>query len=405
MKLLVVSISAPPKNSPESVQTGRYLQYLSSWHEVTLLTTRVAGGWAPADSGLMKFLQRVCRIELSAYPYRVMRLLRSLFPLFVIPDEEVDFAWQYKKAIRKVGERPDIIFSRSAPFSSAVMANRLAKYWKCPWIMHLSDPWVNNPFFNHSTDERQRHEQMERECFERAAAVTFTSHLTIAFYKERYPAMKSKFHFLPNVFDAASIHQQPLSWSGKFRIVFTGRLYRTRSIHQFMNLFKITMERWPALLDQVELILAGFFDQENIDAVRDANLTNVSYEGPVSLERSIDLQRSATLLLLIDALEDDPRFDLFFPSKILDYMAANRPILAFTRETSTTHSLIDGKMGACFSMQTISMFPDYLREMVEKFHRHDESAFRIDHQSRDTYSAEVNSARLNDIIKQIAHGR
>ena len=142
MHVLLVSISAPPKNSPESLQTGRYLKYLSRNHLVTLLTTDPTGGWEPADQSLLKYLKNVYQIvSLCSLPSRVISFLRKVKPGLLLPDESMYFFWQFRRSIKKIKEKPSIIFSRSAPYSSAIMAKKLAKHWNVPWVMHLSDLW------------------------------------------------------------------------------------------------------------------------------------------------------------------------------------------------------------------------------------------------------------------------
>jgi glycosyltransferase involved in cell wall biosynthesis len=401
MRILIVSISAPPKNAPESVQTGRYIQYLKRENDITLLTSRVAGGWSPADAGLKKFIEDVRRVEVGVLPYRMMVLLKRIVPSLFVPDDEADFIWRWRSAIKKVDQKPDLIYSRSAPFSSALMARKLADHWECPWVMHLSDPWADSPFRN-AGPRRVRHLELEEACIKRASAITLTSRKTVEWYTERYPDFASKFFLMPNVFDPETINTEPPHDSPVFRLVFTGRLYGSRSLHSFIEILKDALRRWPRLLTSLEIILAGFFDKSNIEAVEEANLPNVRYEGPVSLEAAMALQRSANMLLVIDSLEDDKRFDLFFPSKLLDYMAANRPILAITRSSSTTFDVVDGKLGVCFDETTLSNIGPYLNECVSAFLTNGHSGHSFRNENLRQYSAETNAEKLNQLFKQFA---
>lgn len=401
MKILVVSISAPPKNAPESVQTGRYIHHLKRQNEITLLTNRVSGGWSPADAGLMKYLDGVRRIEVGVLPYRLTVLLKRIFPALFIPDDEADFIWRYRAALRQINFTPELIYSRSAPFSSALLAKKLAEHWQCPWVMHLSDPWVDSPFSKLGA-HRASHVAMERSCIARASAVTLTSQKTIEWYAGRYPEFSSKFILSPNVYDPDTLNTTLPDNHGKFRLVFTGRLYGSRTLHAFIRVLKRSMQKYPRLVNDLEVILAGFFDENNIRAVAEADLPNVNYQGPVSLDAAMALQRSAHMLLVIDSLDSDQRFDLFFPSKLLDYMAANRPILAITRSSSTTHDVVHKKFGACFDEAGMADLGAFLNEQIEAFTQNHYPGFAVDKETVLQYSADTNAEKLDQIFKQLA---
>lgn len=367
MNILLISISAPPKNSPESLQTGRYLKYLSRAHTVDLLTTRITGGWEPEDKSLLKYLKDVRQvISLFSFPSRVISLAKKIYPELLMPDEGAPFFWQFAFARKKVRQRPDIIFSRSAPYSSAVMALKMARFWNVPWVLHLSDLWVDSPFLTLNDNLRQKHQDLELKCFEQAQVVTLTSNKTIAFYKKKYPHLDAKFQFLPNVFDADDRNKLPVRKGAKARFVFTGRLYGTRSIHGLMQALEDAVLLRPDLEDRFEVMLAGFFDDENIQRINRSQLKNVTYVGALELNKALELQQSAHVLILIDSLDDDYRYDLFFPSKLLDYLAADRLIIAITNKESTTYDVVEGKAGRCFHQENLDQLPPFIVTLVDQ---------------------------------------
>jgi hypothetical protein len=47
--------------------------------------------------------------------------------------------------------------------------------------------------------------EMERLCFENADKICLTSYETIDFYTKKYPHLKEKFEYYPNVYDPADI--------------------------------------------------------------------------------------------------------------------------------------------------------------------------------------------------------
>jgi glycosyltransferase involved in cell wall biosynthesis len=400
MNVLLISISAPPKNSPESLQTGRYLKYLSQHHSVTLLTSDPTGGWEPADEGLNKYLDRVHRvISLYSPPYRAVVLLKKILPALFIPDDAATFFWQFNRAVKKIDQTPQVVFSRSAPYSSAIMGMKMARYFNVPWIMHLSDLWTDSPFSTMEDQERKKHLRLENECFEFASAVTLTSQKTISFYQNKYPQFAHKFQFLPNVFDQDDYNRTPAKVTDKVKIVFTGRLYGSRSIHQFLDLIEKACSLQPALEEMSEILLAGFFDEHNVHRIRQSPLKNVTYLGALPLTDAIQLQQDAHVLVLIDSLDNDPRYDLFFPSKLLDYLAANRTIIALTNQNSTTYDVVENKTGKCFYPGNFEEFPKFLATLIEQLKNGVQPEMRPDNLSQ--YEASVNARRLEEIFTNV----
>ena len=173
--------------------------------------------------------------------------------------------------------------------------------------------------------------------------------------------------FLPNVFDGDDWNQMPLNTTGKMRFVFTGRLYGTRNIHRLLDAVENVAASFPQFKDNCEILLAGFFDDENIQRIRKSSLPFVKYLGSLSLDKALQLQQGAHVLISIDSLESDPRYDLFFPSKLLDYIASNRIIIAITNKRSTTYDVVEGKFGKCFYPENMHDLPSVITSLVKDF--------------------------------------
>lgn len=401
MKILVVSISAPPRNSPESLQTGRYLKYLAAKHEVFLVTAESPGGWEPVDESLLQYLNNIKKtVLLKLWPSKVTALVRFIFPSSQVPDEYFYLQERYRNIVNEV-DKPDIILSRSAPFSSALIALRLSEFWSVPWIMHLSDPWADNPFFCLNQKQNKRNQTLEKTCIEAASLVTLTSAKTVSWFQKKYPLLTHKFRLLPNVYDDEHMLVPEDKSKDKIRFVFTGRLYGNRKIHFFLDAAEQVAHVHKEWETKSEIILAGFFDKENEQRIKNSSLKNIAYHGPVTGKQAVELQQKASVLLSFDALGADERYDLFFPSKLLDYMAAGKPVLAIARKGSTTCEIVDGKMGRCFYPENLNELPDFLRQIVS-----DQTAGSFLLRNREVikdYAASVNAGKLEKLIEEILH--
>jgi glycosyltransferase involved in cell wall biosynthesis len=401
MKVLLVSISAPPKNSPESVQVGRYFEYLSKENDITLLTTKTTGGWQPDDQSLLKYIKNASRIiRLGTLHPKLITIIKRIYPSWLIPDDSVFFSWQFKRALFLIHDKPDVIISRSAPYSSALLALRFSQNLNCPWIMHLSDPWADNPFHIFSRRAAIKNERLEHDCIKQATLVTLTSHKTIRFYQQKYPQFSSKFRFLPNVFDDQYINTKEVAFDGKIKFVFTGRLYGNRNVHAFLHAVELAVDTRPDLIENSEFIFIGFFGDDSINRINQSKLTNIKYLGPLSMQDALQKQHEATVLIAIDGAAESEIYELFFPSKLLDYLAAKRPIIALTGKDSTTYNVIEKRFGKCFHEDNLSELPSYIISIFDSYRNQDKDIFSV-FSNIDEYSASKNASRLQEMLNEV----
>lgn len=371
MNALVISALAPPLNSPESIQAGRYLSRLHG-HRVTLISAKVENAWEPVDGSLNALLQGVAsRHQRRMLPTWIQRVMQKLYPEGFFPDPYAPFSWRPSSVLNQLELTPDVILSRSTPFSSHLLAYAAATRFQCPWIMHVSDPLVDNPFLRLSPSRTTRMRAWEERCFQRAQRVTLTSEKAVMHYRQLYPNLASKFSYLPNVFDETELNQAAIDFDGPLKILFTGRLYGSRNAICWMEALEESTRRFPELSSQLTMEFVGFLDEASLTKIRESDLSNVTFRGPLGWSEAKKAQASATLLLSIDTLDGDERADMFFPSKLLDYLAAGRKVIALTRSGSTTHQVIEGKFGWCFNQHNLDQLPNLLREASMAFARKD----------------------------------
>lgn len=402
MKVLLVSISAPPQNTPESLQVMKYARHLAKHSELTILTiNEEKAGWRRAEPGLQHVISPARFIRLPHYRL-FSRIAVKIFGAHALkPDEDFLFPLQWKKAVYEMEEKPDVIYSRSTPYSSSLMGLKLQAYYGVPWVMHLSDPWADNPYLeNRSQKQREKHQVLEKLCFERASAITLTSSKTVEHYQAKYPLMKNKFKLLYNVFDEDDANQEPVDFSKKCSFVFTGRLYGNRKVHPMMDAIEAAVARYSNLEQSTEFLFAGFFTDENIQRIRNSPCLNIKYLGPVTAKRALELQRQSTILLSIDAQDEgNDLYNLFFPSKLLDYLASRRKILCITGKNSSTFEIVNNQFGWCFCNENLNELPRFIDEIKSQFQARDKSFFLLQGDFS-KFSAQRNVQRLVSVLKE-----
>ena len=90
MNILMIAPHAPPKNSAEAIQVGRYLKELDRYHHVTLITTPFEHGWVKKDVSLeIKLINTdVLILTLPLHQYTSRLLSSRYFKYFSSPDKD-----------------------------------------------------------------------------------------------------------------------------------------------------------------------------------------------------------------------------------------------------------------------------------------------------------------------------
>jgi glycosyltransferase involved in cell wall biosynthesis len=404
--LLFCSIAFPPKSDPECLQTAKYFKYLQQDMELSIevLTSKVPTLNMPEDKSLRTYIQKYeHKLELPVWENRYTNfLLRKLLPEGIdYPDSKFSFHWQWKKAAKRLKQRPDVIYSRSFPMSSAVMALRLQKHFQVPWIMHLSDPWADSPLHHYSKKQYAYHKAQERECLQAAHKVCLTSEQTIRFYSELYPEFQEKFLYFPNVYEQSACQHKPVDFRDKLRIVYTGGLAGDRSATYFLEALKRLIEKQPTVGKQIEVVFAGALDRKNQLIFAKNQLECVKHLGMLTYEQARELQQQAHILLNIDNPVQDARLAMFFPSKLLDYMTARRRIWVITTRGSASESVMKNLKGEVFSHDGTLEIQQKIAEALEAFQRQDHAYFESSSAPVE-FEAQYNAQKLAQLLKLTA---
>lgn len=367
---------------------------------VDVVTSRSPTLFMPLDPSLKKLASIIGQqIEIPIFESRYVNyILRKFMPFSLSrPDSKMTFHWQSSKVVRKLKQIPDIIYSRSFPLSSAILAFKLSKQFSRPWVMHLSDPWTENALHSYSAKEKKYHDEMEMKCIEHAVITSFTSEKTLKLYRNKYPQWEHKFMVFPNVYDPDALAPRRGSAdavSGTTKIVYTGGLANTRSAYSLLEALKIVEQRSPLLSSRLEVIFAGDMDRNNRELFANCHLPFVRHMGQLTANQAKGLQDKADLLVVIDSKIDDPDRAVFFPSKLLDYGILGKPILAITDKGSVTDEFVLSHGGVSFQHLCIHEMADWLASFIE-------GDQQVELQTIESwYAADQQAGRLIEVLKK-----
>jgi len=347
MNILIISPNAPPKNSPESIQAGRYLQELDKKHHIILVTTPVESGWITADSGLHVALSNtdIMILKLTFHKIVARFLASRYFRRLLVPDKDFWIASKGAWLTKQLHLRPDVIYSRSLPVSAALLAFELKKKLSLPWIMHLSDPWGDNPYVTSGSMKRKL-TMLEVRCFEAADAINVTTDGIAEFYRSKYQHLADKISVFPNVMPNI-LSPAPILKNGKKKLslIYTGALYgqrRPTTILKALNVLKCLDQR---ILNLLEVKFIGNITDEIRQEIDNCNVPNISILGKRNYSEVLEIQAGADIMVSIEPDGDNPILKTFLPSKMLDYIAGRKPVLAITPENSESWKLCNRGYG------------------------------------------------------------
>jgi glycosyltransferase involved in cell wall biosynthesis len=258
-----------------------------------------------------------------------------------------DARW-VKAAVRKAkllhSERGfDLIYTRSLPIAAHIVGYWFARAVRLPWIANINDPWTSEFF--------PVEEGPKLSAFWTAANMFWLRRTLLNADLMTYPCRRLKdFHLRLAKLDLAAeviphIGYKPKSVGksseGHFRLVHAGRLLASegRFGKAILLGLKAFLDSYTEAAADTKLILVGPGDDETQSLICELGLQrNIEIVGRVNYENSLDYIASSSACVLIESRVDE---GIFFASKLADYLAHGKPVLAVSPSIGTAADLAD----------------------------------------------------------------
>ena len=223
------------------------------------------------------------------------------------------------------------VLATAPPFTSLVLGWLVARRMGLPLVLDFRDVWSG--FYSRGYQPgkagRLRLEltrRLEGRLVRGAAAVITASPSHARELARLYGGPPDKFTWIPNGFDPADFAGEPppAPEGGKFTLLYTGTIFRVTSLrHLWAGLELLDQDERARLRVKVVGRAAG-------GEVTDPGLPGleVVVSGHLDHAEVVRQQRAASALVL--TLEEMPGSWRVIPSKLYEYLAARRPILALT---------------------------------------------------------------------------
>lgn len=322
MKAVFLSYAFPPLAAPRAVQVARLAKYSS-------LPIRLLCAGNPAEPPALR-----TAVDVMRFPDTSSRWWRRAKHFLFLPDSERPWAESVARiALNKnLLAAEDVLVTFGQPMSDHIAGLKIKRRLGVPWIAHFSDPWSDSPYLSRNPVSRRRLRHMERQVFAAADRLMFTSDETVDLVMHKYPAdWRKKVSVLPHAYDpefAVDMARKD-STGGRLMLRHMGNFYGPRNPLMLSQALLLLQRTQPAVLDNVTVELVGRWVDNERWSPAEAGLadTVLAFRKPVEYRESLRQMSTADALLIVDA---PFAHNVFFPSKLVEYLWARKPILALT---------------------------------------------------------------------------
>lgn len=359
MKVLLLAHAFPPFNASGAVRAAKLAEHLQAkGHDVRVLTAApqalpptletsfprrnvLTTAWwrveAPLDALRARIGARIRQQAANATTSgsasetrgrsRAERAVMAYRSIVAIPDAQVGWIRAATNAGRQlfVSWRPDLIYSTALPFSSHVVAARLARAAGCPWVGEYRDLFSGNPYSDLWPSRVSFDRRLEQRVMRTASAIVSISAPLSDYLSELHGKPVAT---IMNGYDAADLARAPdMSRElepAKVSIIYTGILYPGR--RDPAVLFE-ALRRLGAARQRFNVRFYGPALEAVTDAARRHGVDDVvrTFE-PVPHLEALGLQKAADVLLLL--LWNNPLEKGVLTGKLFEYAGSGRPVLS-----------------------------------------------------------------------------
>ena len=249
------------------------------------------------------------------------------------------FALRYRRILQTVRcLKPNVIWSTGDPWSSLVVARQLSNRFNLPWVADFRDPWTLSGVRGKGKSRltRAANRWCERRVLEDADAVLFQATQTEQKYRRHYADLDLRTETIfnsydPDVFeDPVAIEEAPTSSTisdDEIHLGFFGRFREMSPAEPIVDALAAARARYGDLVDRLHVHSFGPLNAADARYAEEKGVLDQFHRrDAVPLEEALSALRQFDLLLV----STHPRRNEIIPAKLLEYLAAGRPVLSLS---------------------------------------------------------------------------
>ena len=294
----------------------------------------------------------------SRFVYRLAMTLISLVLLpFILIEKlfiriETHWSWAitaYFTAAHIIRKRkPALVYSTGGAYTAHLAGYWLKRRFGLPWIAEIHDPMI----FPGLTKSRMRlrfSAWLEGIICKHADVVWWFTEEALARARARHPELGERGHCLIPGSNPPEFARAPYQRGNHLVIAHFGSLAETRNLEIFLQGLRLFLEKNPQAAERIRLHLyGGGIDPVSARAIRDfphpamieqfGRLETDPKTGESGRDRVLKRMNAADCLLLLHGTV--PFCEEYIPSKMYEYLWAQRPILALVWHNSQMEHML-----------------------------------------------------------------
>jgi glycosyltransferase involved in cell wall biosynthesis len=343
-RVLVLAYYFPPMGLSGVQRTAKFVKYLPEhgWDPVVL--TVLPRGYFAFDQTLLDELEarqiRIVRTQ-SFDPTRLFpgnrhvalpgeaarSRLSAVSQWLLLPDNKIGWAPYAMRAggrlLREGGF--SAIYSSAPPYSSHLIAARLARRYRVPLVVDYRDDWLDNPRHWYPTRlHRWIHARQERRVSDSADAVVTINPIIGKALRRRHEAPVT---LISQGFDPDDYPEEPYqTTSDKLEFVYAGIFYDKQTPDPFLRGLHRLMAEEPALRSRVRATFVGLFSDRARALVQRLGLESLVRVLPYATQREamVRVAEAQVPWLIVGAGKGQEQIST---GKLYAYIGSRKPIL------------------------------------------------------------------------------
>jgi glycosyltransferase involved in cell wall biosynthesis len=248
--------------------------------------------------------------------------------------------------------KPDVIVTWSTPVANHLIGYHLKIKYKLPWIVNMSDPWVDNPYQKYKFKYIKRFDTKNRDrCIRTADAIVMTTELQAERLYNEVGVSKSKMYVVPNYYKRTPIKE--MAKKDKFTFAYAGTFYGVRTPEPIFR--AINEARHIFSKNDVGFLFIGGLGKFTCMAKQYGIEDYVEVIDSIEHNKVAHIMKSCHALILTNSNLSP---NIFMPLKVAEYMPLELPVLGIVPDGVTKKIIEETGIG-------ITAHPDSTEEIVK----------------------------------------
>ncbi len=350
-RVLIISYSFPPNDSIGSQRPYRLAKYFPKYGWEPIVMTVKRPGKPPEGIRIIetdyKDILKETKLKIGLNPYKTVheqfgikisknfnhstwksKIIGLVKEVISFPDNTR--GW-YKSAFKSASsfllkEKVDAIISTSPPVTTHLIARKLSRKYKIPWVADFRDPWAHLYADNKPSLILYLQRRLASKTLADADILVTVSkpqaNMLRTLFKDK------KVFCITNGYDTDDFPEISSKLTHKFAITHTGQLYKgERDPSLLFEVVNNLIRKNKIKRDLIEVNFYGPNEYWLIEEIKKYNLEGVvNVYDFIPREESLKRQRESQLLLLLRLNYKIEKGDC--PGKLFEYFGARRPIIA-----------------------------------------------------------------------------